>query len=250
VEIDLVVTEGIALITLNAPERRNAISPAMAKDLIERLDQVDDDPNIGALVLTGSGKGFCSGADLSTLSAAGDDPLANANYDGLTAIYGSFRRFGSMSIPTIAAVQGSAVGAGLNLALAADLRIVADGARLLSGFIRLGLHPGGGHFQLLSRLVSRETLAALALFGEELDGPAAVQLGLAWRSLPADEVLPAAMRLAQRIAVQPELARAMVATLRAEVPPAMSWDAAIQLERGPQMRTLHQRARATGGADD
>ena len=84
----------------------------------------------------------------------------------------------------------------------------------------------------------------MALFGEEVSGTEAARLGLAWRALPADEVLPEAMRLAGRIADQPELARAMTATLRSELPEPISWDAALQLERGPQMRTLYQRAAA------
>ena len=105
-EIDLAVSDGIALVTLNAPDRRNAITPEMAQHLINVLDGVDADSNVGAIVLTGLGRGFCAGADLSTLAANGDDPLADANYAGMTTIYASFRRFGGMRADTVGATLG------------------------------------------------------------------------------------------------------------------------------------------------
>ena len=95
-------------------------------------------------------------------------------------IYDSFYRLGQVRVPTVAAVRGSAVGAGMNMLLAADLRIVAQDARLLCGFLKRGMHPGGGHFVILSRLIGREAAAAMALFGEEINGDKAVELGLAW----------------------------------------------------------------------
>jgi enoyl-CoA hydratase len=241
-EIESVLDAGVALVTLNAPERRNALTPGMAQELIEVLDRFDADPSVAALVLTGAGKGFCSGADLSTLGAAGDDPLSDEHYLGIGGIYAAFQRFGTMGVPTIAAVNGAAVGAGLNLALAADLRIVADDARLMSGFLRIGAHPGGGHLHLLDRLVGRDTTAALAVFGEELNGPEAVRLGLAWRSLPQDQIVAEALRLAARVTARPELTRSVTRTLRLESPSAMSWEAAIAIERAPQLRSFRQRS--------
>lgn len=241
-QVDHSVSAGVALVTLVNPERRNALTPAMATELIQVLDVLDADTCVGAVVITGAGKGFCAGADLTTLTAAGASPLSDEHYHGVGTIYQAFRRFGTMAVPTIAAVNGAAVGAGLNLAMAADLRIVAQNARLISGFTRIGLHPGGGHMHLLDRLVSRDTLAAMAIFGEEVSGADAVRLGLAWLAVPAEEVVTEATRLAGSIAAQPELARAIVQTLRAELPGAMSWEAAIQLERGPQMRTFYQRS--------
>jgi enoyl-CoA hydratase len=94
---------------------------------------------------------------------------------------------GQVRVPTIAAVRGSAVGAGMNMLLAADLRIVATDVRLICGFLKRGLHPGGGHFVILSRLIGREAAAAMALFGEEINGPRAVELGLAWQAVERDE---------------------------------------------------------------
>ena len=240
--IELDVADGIAVVTLNAPERRNALTPELSEELVAVLDQVDADRGVGVLVLRAEGKGFCSGADLSTLAAAGTNPLADEHYAGVGSIYAAFSRFGAMTVPTIAAVRGAAVGAGLNLALAADLRIVAEDARLISGFVRINVHPGGGHLHLLDRMVSRDTIAAMAVFGEEVSGADAVRLGLAWRALPAAEVEAEAMQLAARVADRPELARAVIRTLRLEVPGSVSWDAAVQLERGPQLRSFFARS--------
>ena len=99
-------------------------------------------------------------------------------------------------MPTIAAVLGAAVGAGINLMLATDLRIVAEDARLISGFLRIGLHPGGGHFGLLAGRAGAEAAAAAGIFGEEISGVRAVQLGLAWEALPAEQVEQRAAELA------------------------------------------------------
>src|SRR5688500_14129780 len=95
-------------------------------------------------------------------------------------IYDSFCRLGQVKVPTVAAVSGSAVGTGMNMLLAADLRIVARDASLLCGFLKRGVHPGGGHFVILSRLIGREAAAAMALFGEEINGERAVDLGPTW----------------------------------------------------------------------
>jgi enoyl-CoA hydratase len=241
VPIDVEIAGGIGSVTLNEPKRRNALTPEMAGEFVAILDRLAADESVAAVVLAGAGRGFCAGADLSTLGEAGQDPLSDENYGAISSIYAAFSRFGSLPMPTIAAVTGAAVGAGLNLALAADVRIVAQDARLISGFLRIGVHPGGGHLHLLSRVASRDTIAAMAIFGEEVSGDDAVRLGLAWRAVPADQVLGDAHRLAARIADRAELARATARTLRLEVPGSVTWEAAIQLERGPQLRSLRQR---------
>ncbi len=124
----------------------------------------------------------------------------------------------------------------MNLMLAADLRIIAEDARILCGFLTRGLHPGGGHFMLLERLVGRETAAAMALFGEEIDGRTAQRIGLAWDVVAAADISDRALELAHRIAGDPELARASIATFRRELgPPSVPWDVAVQVERPIQM---------------
>ena len=131
----------------------------------------------------------------------------------------------------------------MNMLLAADLRIVARDARLLCGFLKRGMHPGGGHFVILSRLIGREAAAAMALFGEEIDGDRAVQLGLAWESVSDEAVEGRAMELATRVAADPELARAAVGNFRKEVVNgAIPWDVAMQSERPAQMWSMRRSA--------
>ncbi|MCL6441170.1 MAG: enoyl-CoA hydratase/isomerase family protein, partial [Thermoleophilum sp.] len=191
-------SDGVAVVTLAAPARRNALTVAMAEALIAACESIDADRTIGAVVVRGEGGFFCSGGDRATLAAAGRDPAAPETYAGMGAIYRSFARVGELEPPTVAAVRGGAVGAGLNLMLATDLRIVAEDALIVSGFMPIGLHPGGGHGALLGRTGAREAAAALALFGERIDGRRAAELGLAWRALPDEEVDAAALELAER----------------------------------------------------
>jgi enoyl-CoA hydratase/carnithine racemase len=242
-EVLLEVDGGVAVVTLNAPDRRNALTPAMADELIATFDEVDGRADVGALVIKAVGKSFCAGGDIATLTAAGKDPAASDTYEGMGKIYDSFYRLGQVKVPTVAAVRGSAVGAGMNMLLAADLRIVATDARLICGFLKRGLHPGGGHFVILSRLIGREAAAAMALFGEEINGTRAVELGLAWESVDDAAVEGRALELAGRVAADPALARAAVGNFRKEVVNgAVSWDVAMQFERPAQMWSMRRSA--------
>src|SRR5215212_5719465 len=148
------------------------------------------------MVIRAVGRSFCAGGDIATLTSAGKDPAAPEAYEGMGKIYDSFYRLGQVKVPTVAAVRGSAVGAGMNMLLAADLRIIARDARLLCGFLKRGLHPGGGHFVLLSRLIGREAAAAMALFGEEINGDRAQELGLAWEAAEDAKVEDRALEVA------------------------------------------------------
>lgn len=241
------IESGIAVITLNAPDRRNSFTVDMAEEFIAIVHAVDNDPEVGVTILTGSGRDFCAGGDRDTLQRIGADPMSEASYHGLRRIYDSFVSFGSLATPTIAAVHGTAVGAGLNLALAADLRLVATDARLMSGFARIGIHPGGGHFHLLEQVVSADTAAAMALFGEEVRGDDAVRLGLAWQALPESDLLPTARRLAHRLADRPDLARSIVRSWRTESGALARWAAAVDIERLPQLHSMRHLHAPTDG---
>ena len=176
-EISVERRDGVALLTLNAPERRNALTVSMAEELVAACEALDADREVGAVVVRGEGGFFCAGGDRATLDAAGRDPAGPEVYAGLGAVYRSFARVGELEAPTVAAVRGGAVGAGLNLMLATDLRVVARDAKVISGFIPIGLHPGGGHGALLGRTGAREAAAAMALFGERIDGEGAAPRG-------------------------------------------------------------------------
>ena len=235
--------DGIAVLTLRAPERRNALTLQMATAMVEACETIDGDPTIGAVIVTGEGGYFCAGGDRDVLARAGEDPAAPDTYAGMSTIYNAFTRVGRLEPPTVAAIRGGALGAGLNLALATDIRVVADDAVLLSGFLPIGLHPGGGHSLLLARAGGREAANALELFGERLTGMDAVERGLAWKAVPSDQVDECARELAAVPAADPELARRTAASMRRIAgPPLIPWEAALDLERSSQMWSMRRKS--------
>lgn len=235
-EILYEATDGVALVTLNTPAKRNALNPRMADALVEAFDRADADKSIGAVVIRGAGGSFCAGADLGHTARMFANPLDEQVYEETTRIYQCFVRVGSVKAPVIAAVRGAAVGAGMNLLLAADVRVVAQNARLISGFSKLGVHPGGGHLMLLADATSIQATCAMAVFGQEIDGVRAEQLGLAWRAVPDEEVESHALAMAKRAAADPELTRAITRTMRMTASPkAAAWPAALQAERASQL---------------
>lgn len=240
-EVRLERDEGVAVLTVSSPEVRNGLTPEMSRQLVEHCDTIDADGDIGAAVVRGDAGTFCSGADTRTWDS-NVDPASDEAYARTSTVYGSFARVGELKVPTVAAVRGAAVGAGMNLFMAADLRIVAEGARLLAGFLRIGIHPGGGFFTLSGRLAGREAASALGLFGQEISGSDAVRLGLAWEAVPDEQVEPRAMELAAQAARDPLLARRALSSFRAELgPPPVSWPAALEMERGVQMWSQRRR---------
>jgi enoyl-CoA hydratase len=232
---------GVATIVLNAPDRRNALTRAMARDLVAVCDEVDADQSIGAVVVRGEGGFFCAGGDRQTLADAGRDPATPDAWVGIGDVYRSFARVGELEPPTVAAVRGG-VGAGMNLAFATDVRVVSYGAKLISGFLPIGLHPGGGHAALLGRTGAREAASALTLFGERIDGARAAALGLAWQALDDADVDARAHQLAAVPGADPELARRTARSLRTELgPPALPWAASLELERASQMWSMRRK---------
>lgn len=230
------VSEGVAVITLNVPHKRNPIDADLAARLIGVCEDIDADPSIGGAVIQGAGGYFCSGGDRGELAAISAAPASSEGMAATQRIYDAFLRFGRLAVPTVAAIRGGAVGAGMNLALAADIRIVARDAVLASGFTRLGVHPGGGHFTLLTRVVTPEAATVLGVLGEPVDGERAVRLGLAYECQDDEEVESRAFALARLGGLDPELGRAAIRSLRTEVgPPALSWQAAVPLEQSAQV---------------
>jgi enoyl-CoA hydratase len=214
-EICYEVRDAVALVTLDAPQRRNALSVPMSVELAQVAQRASEDPAVGALVITG-GANFCAGADRSVLADTGADPAADEAYRNLETVYRAFTAIGDVAVPTIAAVRGAAVGAGLNLALATDLRIMSRTARLLPGFTKIGIHPGGGNFTLLNRQAGREAAAAVGIFGAEISGERAVELGMAWVACADADVEELALAYAATVARDPELARRLAANFRRE----------------------------------
>jgi enoyl-CoA hydratase len=200
---------GVAVLTLNDPDRRNALTLASAARLVELVAGCERDETVHAVVVTGAPPAFCAGADLAA--------LGEAREEGLRQIYAGFLAVARCPLPTIAAVGGAAVGAGLNLALACDVRLAGPRARFDARFLQLGLHPGGGMTWMLQRIAGPQTAMAMTVFGQTLDAAAAERSGLAFRTVDGDHdaLVAAAERLAAPAVATPrELVVAAKRTLR------------------------------------
>lgn len=217
----------VAVVTLVDVERRNAMSAPMVAEIVAAFDRLENDDDVGAVVIIGEPPAFCSGANLSNLGSLSEGRMQRGS---VVSIYEGFLRVLRSPLPTVAAVNGPAVGAGMNLALACDVRMAGESARFDTRFLRIGLHPGGGHVWMLERAVGPQAAAAMVLFGEVLDGRRAEDLGLAWSVHPDADLLEAAVALASRAASLPKdlTARAKETLRRAPWQP--SFDEAVALE--------------------
>ena len=208
------ISDRVAVVTLDDPDRRNALDLALCDEIVATFDDLEARDDVGAVVVTGAPPAFCAGADLSHLGASGSGGGETDARAGLLSVYEGFLRVGRCPLPTIAAVNGAAVGAGMNLALVCDLRIAGRRARFDTRFLQLGLHPGGGHTWMFRRVAGPEATFAAVVFGEVLDGTAAERAGLVWRCVDDEELLPVAIELAGRAASGPrELVERMKATI-------------------------------------
>jgi enoyl-CoA hydratase len=236
---------GVALVTLSNPRRKNAITLEMGAAIEAFCDEVAADETIGAVVVTGAAGYFSSGADTRVLAASSADPASPEAVASVSALYRSFTRVGSLPVPTLSLVEGGAVGAGMNLALATDLLLVTPDAVLDSGFLARGIHPGGGHITLLGRRVGYQQTTAMALLGRPLSGSEAVERGLAYAAFTAAELLPAAMELVALAAKDPQLTRKVKQSLTLELGAGpVSWPVAVEIERGVQMWSLARKGSA------
>lgn len=197
--------DGVRQLTLNDPDRRNAMSPALLDELGGAADGIAHDAGARVLIVTGNGSGFSAGADLPALfGGAGRD--VNEIRAGLRGVYDSFLRIRDLEIPTIAAVNGAAVGAGVNLAMSCDVRIAGPRARFGVTFTKLGLHPGGGSTFFLTQALGRQRALTLIMDGETVGADEALRLGLVLEVV--DDPLARAREMAVRWAVvDPSLAR-------------------------------------------
>ena len=205
---------GVATVILNRPEQRNAISLGMEQELHDAMWGLEADESVRAIVVTGAGKGFCSGIDISDPAAFGAD--AHAEHDaqlGVTSeTVGDRVAYWKMATPVIGAINGAAIGAGLTIAMLFDIRFVADDAKLSFVFTRRGILPEANSTWLLPRIVGVERALDLLLSGRTFSGAEAVEMGIATRALPAGDVLAAAQEFARDLAVN--TAPASIATAK------------------------------------
>jgi enoyl-CoA hydratase len=196
---------GVRILTLDDPDRRNAMSPALTDALADTLDAVAADPDARVLVVAANGPAFCAGADLPAVFGNPDRPVGQIRAE-LRRLYDSFLRIRRLEIPTIAAVHGAAVGAGVNLALSCDIRIAGPQARFGITFTRLGLHPGGGCTHFLTEQLGAQRALAVLLDGATLDAQECHRTGLVLEVVP-DPLTAAVERAARYAGLDPELAR-------------------------------------------
>lgn len=224
--------QGVALLTVDAPGSRNALTLDLSAQLAEAVRAAEADEAVHVVVVTGTPPAFCAGADLTA--------LGQADEAGLRAIYEGFLSVARCALPTIAAVGGAAVGAGLNLALAADVRLAGPHAKFVARFLELGLHPGGGMTWMAQHALGPQRAAALTLFGEVLDAAAALEAGLVLRVVEGghEELLEAAFALSRPAVQAPR--EALIATkssLRTTRGLAEHADA-VDVEIEPQLASL------------
>jgi enoyl-CoA hydratase len=226
------VTDGVATLTLNNPEERNTLTAPMVEEITAAMDRIEGDPAIGALVVTGAAPAFCAGANLGN--------LATASGQSLGTIYEGFLRIARSPLPTIAAVNGAAVGAGMNLALGCDIRIAAKRAKFDTRFLQIGIHPGGGHTWMLRRIAGPQAAFATVMFGEILDGAEAERIGLVWRCVEDDQLMVEAQKIAARAASIP---RPLLETVKQTIKDMADIDnhpEAVKRELEPQLWSTKQ----------
>jgi len=225
-----VVEGGVGVVTLNAPERRNAISLELVAEVADALATLESSGDVGAVVITGAAPAFCAGAVL--------DTLIGSDRARLEKIYDGFLRVARSPLPTVAAVNGAAVGAGVNLALSCDVILAGESARFIARFLDLGVFPGGGHTWMMQRAVGVQGAFAMDVFGDELSGPEAAAAGLAWRCVPDDELADRALVLARFAASAPTETVQRLKSVINEMPTVESHDDAVAIEVEHQLWSL------------
>lgn len=226
------VADGVATLTLNNPDARNTLTAPMVAAICEAMDTIEADDSVGAVVVTGAGPAFCAGADLGN--------LAEATRESLATIYEGFLRVARSPLPTVAAVNGAAVGAGMNLALGCDVRLAARRAKFDTRFLQIGIHPGGGHTWMQRRIVGPQAAMAAVVFSQVLDGAEAERVGLAYKCVDDDRLLDYAHEFARGAASAPRELVLVAKQTIADMAAITTHEEAVQREFEPQLWTTRQ----------
>jgi enoyl-CoA hydratase/carnithine racemase len=199
------VSEGIATLTLNRPEKLNAFTNEMLHGLVAALDDCDTRDDVRVVIVTGAGRGFCSGGDVSRMGEAADN-RPHVTKDRIWRDIQAFpKRLARFEKPVIAAVNGVATGGGMDLALACDIRVASESARFAETYAKIGLLPGGGGAWFLPRIVGQARALELLWTAEFLDAAQALELGLVNHVYPDADLMEETRKLAARIAAMPPL---------------------------------------------
>jgi enoyl-CoA hydratase len=190
----------VATLSLNQPDKRNAMSVEMGEEFLRAVTTLRARPDLRVLVITGSGRAFCAGGSLDMMRIKTAGPSRDENKDAMRYFYERFLALRDVPFPTLASINGYAIGAGLCLALACDLRIASEDAMMGMNFARLGLHPGMGATFMLPRLVGSARACELFFTGDLVSGAEAERIGMVNRAVPPDRLAEETRRLAERIA--------------------------------------------------
>lgn len=209
----------IVTLTMNEPERRNPLTGNTAvPEILAALERIHDDRSVRAVILTGAGSAFSSGGDIRTMQkqSAADVEGMRIRHDYRTGIQRLPLALFNLEVPVIAAVNGAAMGAGLDLACMCDVRIASEHAKFAESFVKLGIIPGDGGAWLLQRIVGLSRAAEMTLTGDPIDAQQALAWGLVSRVVPAEQLLDSARELAARMAANPPHAVRMAKRLMRE----------------------------------
>lgn len=239
--VRLDVADGVATLTLNRPDRLNSFTTAMHGEVRAALDAVVADPQVRCFVLTGAGRGFCAGQDLSDRAVAPGAAPVDLGTSIATYYKPLLLRLRALDMPTICAVNGVAAGAGANIPFACDLVFAAKSAAFIQSFAKIGLVPDCGGTWWLPRLVGPARAMGLALLGDKLPAAQAEAWGLIWRCIEDDALMPTVMAVAKQLAAGPT--RGYVRTRQA-------MEGAMQLPLAAALDVECDFQRELGGSDD
>jgi enoyl-CoA hydratase len=230
--VEFSVTDRVATLTLNNPAERNTLTAAMVVEIVAAMDEAEARDDVGAVVVTGAAPAFCAGANLGN--------LAESSAESLGGIYEGFLRIARSPLPTLAAVNGAAVGAGMNLALGCDVRLAGASAKFDTRFLQIGIHPGGGHTWMQRRITGPQATMAAVVFGEVLSGAEAERVGLVWRCVNDNELLAQAQQMAARAASAPRELSIITKKTIADMATIDTHTEAVARELEPQLWSTRQ----------
>lgn len=232
-------SDRVATITLNRPERLNALNRELMVELLAALTEIEQDGTSRAVLLTGAGRGFCSGADL-----AGDDLMQSGGPPDLgEALHGTYhpviRKMAAYRLPLVCAVNGPAAGAGMSLALACDIVVAAESATFLQAFANIGLVPDAGSTYFLPRLAGSARAMGMTLLGEKLPAATAAEWGLVWKCFADAELMPEAQRIAAKLANGPTVGLGLIRQIMRQ-----SWNAGLDQQLETELVAQRQAGRS------
>lgn len=206
----LEIDQGVALLTLNRPDNLNSFNAQMHDQMRAALSQIRKDASVRALVITGSGRGFCAGQDLGDRNVAATDTAPDLGESIEKRYNPMLRTLRDLPLPVICAVNGVAAGAGANIALACDITLAARSASFIQAFCKIGLIPDSGGTWTLPRLVGSARARAMALLGDKISAEQAESWGMIWRCVDNEQLMEEAMKLARHLATQPTKGLALI----------------------------------------